>query len=95
MDLVLAISILGIVLTATGAILLAFEFFSPFKGSAYGGIDFSNADGFARPTKEFREWESKRRRVAFIGIALVIVGSSLQIVGSKLSQAPSQLEQRR
>lgn len=79
------LSIVGVVLTCIGALLFAYELFQPFKGNAYGGIDASNADGFAHPTPAFRRWECKKLVWFRVGAVLVVVGSGLQLIGAYAS----------
>lgn len=82
----LMLSMVGVVFTCIGALLFGYELFIPFKGRAYGGIDASNADGYAHPTDEFGRWEVRKVRWFRIGAVLVIVGTSMQLFGSYLSQ---------
>ena len=82
MTMSICLSMTGVVLTCAGALCFGYDLFRPFKGKAYGGIDASNADGYAHPTMEFRTWESLKMRWYKIGALLVIVGSTMQLLGS-------------
>lgn len=71
---------IGLVFDATGAVLIAYEIWAPFKGKKYrDDITIDELDGPVKETKEFLAWERRKYSLMVFGLALLVIGFLLQL----------------
>jgi len=84
------VSSTGLVSDLIGALLIGFEFFKKYKGDRFrpdAGMAAHPERGVilqseVQPTDEFKAWEARREKVAFIGFSFLSIGFCLQILAN-------------
>ena len=75
------ISGLGIVATLIGAWLVAYEVVNKFTGASYSVTTGWGGIGSTSKTDVFIQWEDRRNRMMWTGLAFITCGSALQLAG--------------
>ena len=71
------LSLLALILTSVGSILVAWEIFHPFGGKVYGEATF---DGAVIKAPGYADWEGKMSACMLIGVGFLLLGNLLQAV---------------
>ena len=80
---------LGLIFDMLGAIFIAYEIWSPFKGKKYrDDVTFDESSEPVRETNIFSNWESRKYKLMFIGLCLLVVGFSLQLASNFTTHCP-------
>lgn len=72
---------LGIVATLVGSWLVAYEIVKKFTGVSHTVSTGWGGAGSAKKTEIFTQWEDKRNRAMWSGLAFITFGSALQLAG--------------
>lgn len=81
---------IGLVFDLIGALLIGFEFFKKYKDDRFrpdAGMAVDPDRGLVQqsevqPTDEYKAWESRREKVAIVGLTFLCTGFALQILAN-------------
>jgi len=68
----------GILLVLFGSWLVAYEVVNKFKGISHTVSTGWGGSGTASKTETFIQWEARRNRVMWVGLACITAGSTMQ-----------------
>lgn len=80
---------IGLIFDMLGAILIGYEIWSPFKDKKYrDDVTLDETNEPVRETNIFSNWESRKYKLMFAGLCLLVVGFLLQLASNFMSHCP-------